>query len=62
MKIIGSEKIEKYLDLAGDKEKLWNMRLTMIPIVIVALETNPQKLGKGTESVGNQRKNQGYLN
>ena len=33
-----SEKIEKYLKLAREKKKLWNMRVTVIPIVVGELE------------------------
>ena len=45
MKIIGndienkSEKINKYLDLAREQKQLWNMRVTVIPVVIGALGT-----------------------
>ena len=31
------EKRDKYLDLAGELKKLWNMKVTIIPIVIGAL-------------------------
>ena len=38
------EKINKYMDLARDlkKKKLWNMKLTVIPIVSRALGTIPK--------------------
>ena len=32
-----SEKKDKYLDLARELKKLWNMKVTVIPIVIGAL-------------------------
>ena len=35
VKLKESEKWDKYLDLAGKLKKLWNMKVTMIPIVIV---------------------------
>ena len=43
-----SEKSDKYLDLAGElKKKLWNVEVTVIPIVIGAFETIPEGLGNG---------------
>ena len=33
------EKRDKYLDLAGELKKLWNMKVTIIPIVIGAFGT-----------------------
>ena len=49
-----SEKVDKYLDLARELKKLWNMRVTVIPIVDSALGTVLKGLKKGLE---NQRKN-----
>ena len=37
IKLKGSEKKDKYLNLAMELKKLWNMKVTMIPIVICAL-------------------------
>ena len=34
-----SKKKDKYLDLARDIKKLWNMKVTIVPIVIGALDT-----------------------
>ena len=34
-----SEKKDKYLDLARELKKLWNMKVTLVPIVIGALGT-----------------------
>ena len=39
-----SEKKDKYLDLARELKKLWNMKVTIVPIVIGALGT----ITKGT--------------
>ena len=39
MKIKESEKIYKYLDIARSLRKVWNMRITVIPIVISVLGT-----------------------
>ena len=40
--------------------KLWNMRVTVMPIVIGALGTVPKGLEKGTKRVGNRRTNRGH--
>ena len=47
-KIKESEKLDKYLDLARKMKKLWNMKVTVISIVVGALGTFPQKSGKET--------------
>ena len=41
---IKSEKINKYLDLAGELKKPWNIQVTVIPIVVNALGTVPKGL------------------
>ena len=41
-----SEKVDKYKDLARELNTLWNMRVTMVPIVIFAV---PKGLEKGME-------------
>ena len=43
------EKRDKYLDLARELEKLWNMKETIIPIVIGALSTVTKGLVQGLE-------------
>ena len=43
------EKSDKYLDLARELKKLWNMKVTIIPIVIVAFGTVIKGLLKGLE-------------
>ena len=35
MKIKGSEKREKFFDLARELRKLWNMRRTVTPVVVI---------------------------
>ena len=35
IKLKESEKKDKYLDLARELKKLWNMKVTIIPIVMV---------------------------
>ena len=44
-----SEKKDKYLDLAWELQKLWNMKVTIVPIVIGALGTMSKGLLKGQE-------------
>ena len=43
------EKKDKYLDLARDLKKLWNMKVTIVPIVIGAFSTVTEGLLKGLE-------------
>ena len=42
---------DKYLDLARELKKLWNMTVTVIPIVVGALGTIPKGLVKGTKDL-----------
>ena len=44
MKLKKSEKKNKYLYLAEEQKKLWNMWLRVIPIVLSAFRTNPSGL------------------
>ena len=46
-----SEKKDKYLDLARGLKKLWNMKLTIVPIVIGALDTITIGLLKSLEEL-----------
>ena len=46
-----SEKKDKYLDLASELKKLWNMKVTIVPIVIGALGTVTKGLLKGLEDL-----------
>ena len=45
------EKKDKYLDLARELKKLWNMKVTIVPIVIGALGTITKGLLKGLEEL-----------
>ena len=52
MKLKESEKKDKYLDLARElKKKLCNMKVTIVPIVIVAFRTATKGLLKGLEDL-----------
>ena len=46
-----SEKKDKYLDLARGLKKLWNMKVTIVPIVIGTLGTITKRLLKGLEDL-----------
>ncbi len=46
-----SEKKDKYLDIARELKKLWNMKITIVPIVIGALGTITKGLLKGLEDL-----------
>ena len=45
------EKKDKYLDLARELKKLWNMKITIVPLVIGALGTITKRLLKGLEDL-----------
>ena len=51
IKLKESEKKDKYLDLARELKKLWNMKMTIIPIVIGVLGTLTKCLLKGLEDL-----------
>ena len=50
VKLKENEKMDKYLDLAREVKKLWNMKVKVIPIVVGALGTVPKGLEKGLEN------------
>ena len=45
------KKRDKYLDLTSEVKKLWNMKVTIIPIVIGALGTVTKYLVQGLEDL-----------
>ena len=45
------KKKDKYLDLARELKKLWNMKVTIVPIVVGALGTITKGLLKGQEDL-----------
>ena len=55
VKLKRSEKRDKYLDLARELKKLWNMKVTMIPIVIDALVNRHQRISIRTGGLANNR-------
>ena len=56
MKIYESKKIEGHLDLARElKKNLWNMRVTVMPIVVNALRVLFKGLKKKKKKTGGAR-------
>ena len=51
VKLKENEKKDKYLDLARELKKLWNKKVTIIPIIISALGTVIKGLVKGLENL-----------
>ena len=51
VKLKESEKKDKYLDLDRKLKKLWNMKVTVISIVIVAFGTVTKGIIKGLEDL-----------
>ena len=51
MKLKVCEKRDNYLDLAREMKNLWNMKVTIIPIVIGAFGTVTKGLLKGLEDL-----------
>ena len=51
VKMKESEKRDKYEDLARELKKLWNMKVTVIPIVIGALSIVTKELVQGLEEL-----------
>ena len=51
VKIKENEKKKKYSDLVRELKKLWNMKVTVIPIVIRVLGTVPKGLKRELEEL-----------
>ena len=51
IKLKESEKKDKYMDLARELKKVWNMKVTVIPIVIGTLGTVTKRLVQGQEDL-----------
>ncbi len=51
IKLKKCEKKDKYLDLARGLKKLWNMKVTIVPIMIGAFGTVTKGLLKGREDL-----------
>ena len=46
------EKIEKYLNLAREVKKVWNMKVIVVPLVVGALGTLAKELEKRLKTTG----------
>ena len=55
-------KKEKYLDLARELKKLWNIKVTFIPIIIGTFGTVTKRLIKGLRGLGNKKTSGDHLN
>ena len=51
VKLKESKKKDKYLDLAWEQKKIWNMKVMVIPIVIGALSTATKGLIRGLKKL-----------
>ena len=51
IKLKDCEKKDKYLDIARELKKLWNMQVTIIPLVVGAFGTITKGLLKGQEDL-----------
>ena len=54
------EKLDKYLDLAKELKKLWNIMVTVIPIIVGGLRTVPKNLEKKLSEQKQKKKNNCY--
>ena len=50
------EKIEKYLDLARELKKVWNIKVIVVPLVVGVLGTPAKKLKKRLKTIGIEAK------
>ena len=63
IKLKESEKKHRYLDLARELKKLWNLKVTVMPIVIGALVTVTKGLiFKKAGGLGNKRTSRDHTN
>ena len=61
VKMKESERIDKFLALARELKKLCHMKVTMIPIVVAALETVPKSLEKKLEELETRRRTEKHI-
>ena len=50
------EKIQKYLDVVKEVKKMWNMKVTVVPLVVGALGTHAKVLEKRLKNIGIETK------
>ena len=46
------EKIEKYQDLGRESQKIWNMKVKIIPLVVGSLDAAPKQFGNRLKETG----------
>ena len=46
------DKIEKYQDLGRELQKIWNVKVKIIPLVVGTLGAIPQQLGNRLKEIG----------
>ena len=56
------EKLNKYVDLARELKKLWNMKVTIIPIAIGAIGSVTKELARGLNNNNNNNNNNKWNN
>ena len=61
MKIIVSEKRDKNVNLIKELKRVYNRKVSVIPVVVGALGTISQMIEKETERVGNLKTNRSHL-
>ena len=62
IKLKECEKKDKYLNLAWELKKLWNMLVTIIPILIGAFWYSQQRIIKGPGGLGSWQPSEGHHN
>ena len=50
------EEIVKYLDLARELKKVWNMKVTVVPLEVGSLGTPAKALEKKLKTIGTETK------
>ena len=50
------EESEKYLDLARELKKVWNMKVTVVPLEVGSLGTPAKALEKKLKTIGTETK------
>ena len=46
------DKVEKYQDLGRELQKIWNVKVKMIPLVVGSLGAIPKQFGNRLEQIG----------
>ena len=60
MEIVGlmrRRKIEKYQDLGRESQKIWNVKVKIIPLVVGSFGAIPKQFGNRLKQIGNYSRN-----